>query len=107
MLGDIIYDEIEPVNFSNKKELIDVEFEVEDVVFLPNSDHRLILLANGTGENRDYSLNQLRVFNIEKEKFEYVFDLDFNVSKITANSNNIIIYSKEENAIYSYEINKQ
>jgi len=105
-LREIKYDQTEKINYENKKELIDVEFETEDVTFVPESSNLLALLANGKGENSDYSLEKLKILNIKNREFEGILEPGMKVNNIASNSNHLFLYSKDENSIFSYEVVK-
>ncbi|MCW9708202.1 6-bladed beta-propeller [Fodinibius salsisoli] len=75
----------------------------EDVAYIPGSPNRILLLAKGKSENRDYELDQLLEYDFKEEQFVATHDLGVKAEDITANDEYLFVYSEEENAIFKYK----
>ena len=81
-----------------------VDVTIKAATFMPASKYSIMVLARGEGEERSYKFNRLRIFDIQKEKFTGDLAFDFEVTNIATNSEFLFVYSKEENAIFKYQI---
>jgi hypothetical protein len=81
-----------------------VDILSKDVATVPAFPNRIFILAEGKSDTRDYDLDKLYEFDIEKEAFVATHELGVKAKEITVNDKYLFVYSEEENQIFQYEI---
>ena len=82
----------------------EVDILNEDVAHLPGLPGRILMLAKGKSDTRDYMLNTLLEYDFLKEEFVSEHGLGVEATEITVTEKYLFVYSEEENAVFQYEI---
>jgi WD40 repeat protein len=76
----------------------------KDVVFLPNSDSLVGILAEGKGEEREYSSNTIMLYDIIKDAFVKSIDLGIQATEMMTNGDHLFVFSKDEISLFQFKI---
>jgi hypothetical protein len=76
----------------------------ENIVSIGGINNRILILAEGKGENRNFKKSHLYEYDVDKEIFVHDHDLEMNIDNISSDSENIYVFNKESLGIYRFSV---